>query len=101
MVDKYHSRGQVYLLSACLFRDRVSLCNPVCPGTHPVDQVDLKLKDPSTSASQVLELKACATTTQDAKLRQLLADRIRSLLQDTQLGWRCGGDILLEMGEEE
>lgn len=62
MVDKYHSRGQVYLLSACLFRDRVSLCNPVCPGTHPVDQVDLKLKDPSTSASQVLELKACSIT---------------------------------------
>jgi hypothetical protein len=44
------------------FCDRVSLGSPGCPGTHSVDQADLKLKDLSASASQVLGLKACATT---------------------------------------
>jgi hypothetical protein len=45
-----------------VFRDRVSLCSPGCPGTHFVDQAGLELRDPSASASQVLGLKACATT---------------------------------------
>jgi hypothetical protein len=45
-----------------VFRDRVSLCSPVCPGTHSVDQAGLELRNPPASASQVLELKACATT---------------------------------------
>jgi hypothetical protein len=44
------------------FRDRVSLCIPGCPGTHFVDQAGLKLRNPPASASQVLGLKACATT---------------------------------------
>jgi hypothetical protein len=44
------------------FRGRVSLCSPGCPGTHFVDQAGLKLRNPPASASQVLELKACATT---------------------------------------
>ena len=43
------------------FWDRVSLCNPSCPGTH---SIDLELRNPPASASQVLDLKACATTTQ-------------------------------------
>jgi hypothetical protein len=43
-------------------RDRVSLCSPGCPGTHSVDQVDLELRNPPVSASQVLGLKACTTT---------------------------------------
>jgi hypothetical protein len=47
-----------------LFRDRVSLCSPGCPGTHSVDQASLELRNPSGSASQVLGLKACATTAQ-------------------------------------
>jgi hypothetical protein len=34
------------------------------PGTHFVDQAGLKLRNPPASASQVLGLKACATTTQ-------------------------------------
>ncbi|GAB1300274.1 Transmembrane protein 39A [Apodemus speciosus] len=38
--------------------DRVFLCSPGCPGTH---SVDLKLRNPLASASQVLGLKACAT----------------------------------------
>ena len=45
-----------------VFRDRVSLCSPGCPGTHFVDQAGLKLRNPPASASQVLGLKACTTT---------------------------------------
>jgi hypothetical protein len=45
-----------------VFRDRVSLCSPGCPGTHIVDQAGLELRNPPASASQVLGLKACATT---------------------------------------
>jgi hypothetical protein len=45
-----------------VFRDRVSLCSPGCPGTHSVDQAGLELRNPPASASQVLGLKACATT---------------------------------------
>jgi hypothetical protein len=44
------------------FRDRVSLYSPGCPGTHFVGQAGLELRNPLTSASQVLGLKACATT---------------------------------------
>jgi hypothetical protein len=43
------------------FRDRVSLCSPGCPGTHFVEQAGLELRNPPTSVSQVLGLKACAT----------------------------------------
>jgi hypothetical protein len=46
------------------FRDRVSLYSPGCPGTNSVDQAGLELRDLFASASQVLELKACATTAQ-------------------------------------
>ena len=46
-----------------VFQDRVSLYSPGYPGTHFVDQAGLKLRNPPASASQVLELKACATTT--------------------------------------
>jgi hypothetical protein len=38
------------------------LCNSNCPGTPSVEQADLKLRNPPASASQVLRLKACATT---------------------------------------
>jgi hypothetical protein len=43
-------------------QSRVSLCSPGCPGTHFVDQAGLELRDPPASASQVLGLKARATT---------------------------------------
>jgi hypothetical protein len=46
----------------CFFRDTVSLYSPGCPGTHFVDQADLKLRNLPASASRVLGLKACATT---------------------------------------
>jgi hypothetical protein len=45
----------------CFF-ETVSLCSPGCPGTHFVDQAGLELRNPLASASQVLGLKACATT---------------------------------------
>jgi hypothetical protein len=48
----------------CSFRDRVSLYNPSCPGTHFVDQVGIELRNPPASTSRVLGLKACATTNQ-------------------------------------
>jgi hypothetical protein len=45
-----------------VFRDRVSLCSPGCHGSHFVDQAGLKLRNLPASASQVLGLKAYATT---------------------------------------
>ena len=42
----------------------VSLCIPGYPGTCFVDQASLELKRSDASASQVLALKACATTAQ-------------------------------------
>jgi hypothetical protein len=36
--------------------------SPGCPGTHFVDQAGLELRNLPASASQVLGLKACATT---------------------------------------
>jgi hypothetical protein len=45
-----------------VFQDRIFLCGPGCPGTHSVDQAGLELRNPPASASQVLGLKACATT---------------------------------------
>jgi hypothetical protein len=45
-----------------VFRDRVSLCSPGCPGTHSVDQAGLQLRNLPASASQVLGLKARLTT---------------------------------------
>jgi hypothetical protein len=45
-----------------VFRDRVSLYSPGCPGTHFVDQAGLEFRNPPASASGVLGLKACVTT---------------------------------------
>jgi hypothetical protein len=49
-------------LFVLVFQDRVSLGIPGCPATNSVDQASLKLRNPPASASQVLGLKACATT---------------------------------------
>lgn len=43
--------------------DRVSLCGPGCPGTHPVDQASLELKRAACLPPPVLGLKACTTMT--------------------------------------
>jgi hypothetical protein len=40
----------------------VSLYSSSCPETHSVNQAGLKLRNPPTSAYQVLGLKACTTT---------------------------------------
>jgi hypothetical protein len=55
-----------------VFQDRVSLYSPGCPGTHFVDQAGLELRNPPVSASQVLVLKACATTAQLIPLKLLM-----------------------------
>jgi hypothetical protein len=46
------------------FQDRDSLYNLDCPRTHFVDQAGLELRNPPVSVSQVLGLKACASTAQ-------------------------------------
>jgi hypothetical protein len=33
-----------------VFRDKVSLCSPGCPGTHSVDQAGLELRNPPASS---------------------------------------------------
>jgi hypothetical protein len=66
----------------CCFQDRVFLCSPGCPGTHSVDQVGLELRNLPASASQVLELKACATM---PGLKYFLSVILKSLLKG--LGW--------------
>jgi hypothetical protein len=52
----------IYFVFVFFFRDSVSLCSSDCPGTHYVDQAGLELRSLPASASQVLGLKACATT---------------------------------------
>jgi hypothetical protein len=54
----------LFCFFVCLFvfRDRVSLYSPGCPGTHSVDQAGLELRDPPASVSQVLGSKVCTTT---------------------------------------
>jgi hypothetical protein len=50
-----------FLIPSCLllffvvFRDRVSLYSPGCPGAHFVDQAGLELRNSPASASQVLD----------------------------------------------
>jgi hypothetical protein len=83
-----------------VFRDRVSLCSPGCPGTHSVDQAGLELRNSPASASQVLGLKACATT---ARLHvwilisfQLPALRLQLQLQETFYShWADFSELLL------
>ena len=63
--DLWKSSSQYFLVFffwILFFRDRFSLCSPGCPGTHSVDQVGLKLRNPPASVSQVLGLKLCTTT---------------------------------------
>jgi hypothetical protein len=52
----------IFFFPPLVFWDRVSLYSSGCPGTHFVDQAGLKLRNLPASASQVLGLKACATT---------------------------------------
>jgi hypothetical protein len=56
---------------------RVSLCSPGCPGIHSVDQAGLELRNPPAFASQVLGLKARATTAQQGQT--LILINLRSI----------------------
>jgi hypothetical protein len=56
------SRSSCFWFWFLVFRDRVSLYSPGCPGTHSVDQAGLELRNPPASVSWVLGLKECATT---------------------------------------
>jgi hypothetical protein len=67
------------------FRDRVSLCSPGCPGTHFVDQAGLELRKLPASASQVLGLKACATTARHSKALKARLPQPPSALKGTAL----------------
>jgi hypothetical protein len=60
----FHNKFICLLFFFLVFRDRVSLCSPGCPGTHSVDQAGLELRNLPVSASQVLKIKVCATTAQ-------------------------------------
>jgi hypothetical protein len=63
MIKVIHIKANFFLFVCFLvFRDRVSLCSPCCPGTHFVDQAGLELSNLPASASRVLGLKVCATT---------------------------------------
>jgi hypothetical protein len=42
----------IFFFFFLVFRDRVSLYSPGCPGTHSVDQAGLKLRNPPASASR-------------------------------------------------
>ena len=59
LLGLFHLALLLLVMGAIL--DRVSLYSPGCPGTHPVDQASLKLRNPPASASQELGLKACTT----------------------------------------
>jgi hypothetical protein len=53
-----------FLFFVVVLQDRVSLCSLGCLGTHSVADAGLRLRDLPASASHVLELKLCSTTTQ-------------------------------------
>ena len=60
-----HHHARLFALFCFVFRDKVSLCNSSgCLGNLFVDQAGLNLTEiPPASASQVLGLEVCATTT--------------------------------------
>jgi hypothetical protein len=62
LVNRYFLFSFLSFFLFLFFGDRVSLYSPGCPETHFVDQAGLELRNPPASASQVLGLKACATT---------------------------------------
>jgi hypothetical protein len=61
-MNSFYSNIFPYFFFFLVFRDRVSLCSPGCPGTHFVDQAGLELRNLPASAYRVLGLKAYTTT---------------------------------------
>jgi hypothetical protein len=63
--DLYPNPFLSFVVVVCLFVFKTGfLCVALagCPGTYSVDQADLELRDLPAPASQMLGLKACATT---------------------------------------
>jgi hypothetical protein len=90
------------LFGACflfcfVFRDRVSLYSPGCPGTHFVDQAGLKLRNPPASASRVLGLKACATARLGLVLLLCFVVGLRGCFIAAAGGGDGGGRLILEV----
>jgi hypothetical protein len=56
-----------------------------CPGIHSVDQAGLEFRNPPASASQVLGLKVCATTTIGLPVRIL--DLRQDLSSESTVGF--------------
>jgi hypothetical protein len=81
-----------FLFYFFVFRDRVSLFSPGCPGTHSVDQAGLELRNLPASASWVLGLKACTTTPGWHSLSTPAPDRRQGNSEDSVQG--CGGTLL-------
>jgi hypothetical protein len=49
----------IYLFVYLVFRDRVSLCSPGCPGTHSVDQAGLELPGAGIKGVRAPPLPSC------------------------------------------
>ena len=84
------------------FQDRVSLCSPGCPGTHSVEHAGLKFKNLPASASQVLELKACAITAWlsyffSSDIQHQVSCRIYQALKSTALLRTCHSLIFVHV----
>jgi hypothetical protein len=47
----------LFVVVVLIFRERVSLYSPGCPGTHSVDQAGLELRNPPASASPSAGIK--------------------------------------------
>jgi hypothetical protein len=60
--------GTFFVVVVCFSRQGFSVNSPGCPGTHFVDQAGLELRNPPASASRVLRLKVCVTTTRQGTL---------------------------------
>ena len=56
------TKATLFFFYLFVFQGRVFLYSFGCPGTHSVDHAGLELRNPPASASQVLGLRACATT---------------------------------------
>jgi hypothetical protein len=93
----------VFAFCFLCFQDRVSLYSSGCPGTHSIDQAGLELRNLPASASQVLGLKACATTVRSDSFTSLLTlNELPSKMKSFNLGGNCcstsPGPQLMKLG---
>jgi hypothetical protein len=81
-----------YFFFFLVFRDRVSLCSPGCPGAHFVDQAGLELRNPPASASRVLGLKGVR---HHARLESFLNPTKKEGVTINRLMWAGYGGVCL------